>query len=102
MKPLATIRRSPHDFIVEEIPAFSPSGEGEHLYIEITKTNVTTNEAVRLICRALDVDERGASYAGMKDKRAVARQTVSVPFARRRACPSCPRSSRRADRKSVV
>ncbi len=85
MRPLATIRRSPEDFVVEEIPAFSPSGEGEHLYVEITKTNVTTNDAVRRICRALVVDERGASYAGMKDKRAVARQTVSIPFARERS-----------------
>jgi tRNA pseudouridine13 synthase len=85
VKPAATIRRSPEDFRVEEIPAFAPSGEGEHLYLEIVKTNLTTNEAVRRICQALDVDDGGAGYAGMKDKRAVARQTISVPFPRDRS-----------------
>jgi tRNA pseudouridine13 synthase len=85
VKPAATIRRSPEDFLVEEIPAFAPSGEGEHLYLEIVKTNVTTNEAVLRVCQALDVDDRGAGYAGMKDKRAVASQTISVPFPRDRS-----------------
>jgi tRNA pseudouridine13 synthase len=85
VKPAATIRRSPEDFVVEEIPAFAPSGEGEHLYLEIVKTNITTNDAVRRICQALDVDDRGAGYAGMKDKRAVATQTISVPYPRDRS-----------------
>ncbi|HKQ68746.1 MAG TPA: tRNA pseudouridine(13) synthase TruD [Polyangiaceae bacterium] len=85
MKPRATIKRTPQDFVVEEIPAFPPSGEGEHLYVRITKTNITTNDAVKRICAALAVDERGAGYAGMKDKRAVTRQTISVPFPTSRA-----------------
>jgi len=72
--------------VVDEIPAFAPSGEGEHLYLEIVKTNVTTNDAVRRVCQALAVDDRGAGYAGMKDKRAVASQTISVPFPRDRSC----------------
>ena len=80
MKPEATFRKSESDFIVEEIPAFAASGEGEHLLLRIKKTNVTTNEALGRVCRALGVDERGAGYAGMKDKRAVATQTISVPF----------------------
>jgi tRNA pseudouridine13 synthase len=85
VKPHATIRKSPEDFVVTEIPAFEPSGEGEHLYIEITKRNLTTEEAVRRIARALGVDARSAGYAGMKDKRAVTTQTISVPFARGRS-----------------
>jgi len=80
LKPEATFRKSERDFIVEEIPAFAASGEGEHLLLRIKKTNVTTNEAVGRVCRALGIDERGAGYAGMKDKRAVATQTISVPF----------------------
>src|SRR5258708_35980312 len=85
VKPAAIIRSSPEDFVVDEIPAFAPSGEGEHLYLEILKTNITTNDAVRRICQALDVDDGGAGYAGMKDKRAVASQTISVPFPRDRS-----------------
>lgn len=81
MKPQATLRKSNSDFIVDEIPAFDASGEGEHVFLRIRKTNVTTNDAVGRICRALGVDERSAGYAGMKDKRAVTTQTISVPFA---------------------
>jgi tRNA pseudouridine13 synthase len=83
--PTATIRKTPEDFVVEEIPAFEPSGEGEHLYVRITKRDLTTNEAVKRVCAALGVDERGAGYAGMKDKRAVTTQTISVPFPRARS-----------------
>ena len=54
--------------MVEEIPAFEPSGEGEHLYVRLTKKDLTTNEAVKRVCAALGADERGAGYAGMKDK----------------------------------
>jgi tRNA pseudouridine13 synthase len=80
LNPRATFRKTISDFIVEEIPAFAASGEGEHLLLRIEKTNVTTNEAVARICRALGVDERAAGYAGMKDKRAIATQSISVPF----------------------
>jgi len=80
VNPRATFRQSVTDFIVDEIPAFPASGEGEHLHLRIQKTNLTTNEAVARVCRALGIDERGAGYAGMKDKRAVATQTISVPF----------------------
>jgi tRNA pseudouridine13 synthase len=85
VNPSATIRKTPEDFVVEEIPAFEASGEGEHLYLRITKTELTTNEAVKRVCAKLGVDERGAGYAGMKDKRAVTTQTISVPFARGRS-----------------
>ena len=85
MKPSATIRKSPEDFVVTEIPAFSPSGEGEHLYLEITKRELSTEEAVRRVARALGIDARDAGYAGMKDKHAVTTQTISVPFARERS-----------------
>jgi tRNA pseudouridine13 synthase len=83
--PRATIRRTPEDFVVEEIPAYEPSGEGEHLYVRFTKTDLTTNEAVKRVCAGLGVDERGAGYAGMKDKRAVTTQTISLPFPRARS-----------------
>ena len=85
MNPSATIRQTPEDFVVREIPAYAPSGEGEHLYIELTKTGLTTEDAVRRVCGALGIDARGAGYAGMKDRRAVTTQTISVPFARDRS-----------------
>jgi tRNA pseudouridine13 synthase len=84
-KPSATLRSLPEDFVVDEIPAFAASGEGDHLYLQIRKINLTTIDATKRICRALDVDEQAAGYAGMKDKRAVTTQTISLPFARTRS-----------------
>ena len=78
--PEVLFRASPEDFVVEEIPAYLPSGSGEHLYVTFRKTNLTTEEAVRAIASHLGVDARGAGYAGMKDKRAIATQTASFPL----------------------
>lgn len=66
-------------FVVEEVPAYTPSGQGEHTYLWIEKTDLTTFEAVRRIARACDVDARDVGYAGMKDRHATTRQWLSIP-----------------------
>lgn len=66
-------------FVVEEVPAYLPSGQGEHTYLWIEKTDLTTFEAVRRIARACDVDARDVGYAGMKDRHATTRQWLSIP-----------------------
>lgn len=78
-KPRGTIRTTPLDFVVDEIPAYEPSGEGAHVFIRFRKTNLTTDEAVRAFARALDVDRRDIGVAGLKDKVAVTTQWISVP-----------------------
>ena len=78
--PEAIFRSVPEDFVVEELPAYAPSGAGEHLYVRFTKTRLTTDQAVRDIARHLGVDARAAGWAGMKDKHAVTTQTASFPF----------------------
>jgi len=82
--PTATFRASPADFAVDEIPAYAPTGTGEHVYVTFRKVDLTTPEAVKRIARALGVDARDAGFAGMKDRHAVATQTASfqVPIAR--------------------
>ncbi|MEJ7735382.1 MAG: tRNA pseudouridine(13) synthase TruD, partial [Polyangiaceae bacterium] len=75
--PRAVIRSEPADFVVVELPAYAPSGRGEHLYVTFRKTGRTTPDAVRDIARALDLDARSAGWAGMKDRHAVTTQTVS-------------------------
>lgn len=80
MKPTALIKTSPSDFVVDEIPAYTPTGEGEHLFVEITKTGLNTLDAVRLIASALGVDGQQAGVAGMKDRHAVTTQWLSFPF----------------------
>jgi tRNA pseudouridine13 synthase len=76
--PPGRIKETPEDFIVEEIPAYAPSGAGEHVFVRLTKRDRTTPDAVRDLARALGCDPREAGYAGMKDKRAVTTQTVSL------------------------
>lgn len=75
----ATLRQRPEDFEVEEVPAYLPSGEGEHLFVLFEKTNLTTAQAVSLLSRALGVNERETGIAGQKDKVAVTRQWASFP-----------------------
>lgn len=80
---------SAEDFEVHEVLAYEPSGAGEHLFIELEKVDLDTMTALERICRALGVSPRDAGYAGMKDKRARARQWISVPA--RAALPSLPK-----------
>lgn len=79
-KPRALLRTRPEDFVVEEIPAYEPSGRGGHGFVTFRKTGLTTMQAVDQIARALDVDPRAAGYAGLKDRHAVTTQTASFPF----------------------
>jgi tRNA pseudouridine13 synthase len=77
-RPPGRIKSRFDDFVVSEIPAYAPSGEGEHVFVEITKTDVTTLDAVRAVSRALGCDPREAGFAGMKDRRGVTTQTISL------------------------
>lgn len=75
---MARFIASPETFVVEEIPAYSPAGEGEHAYLWIEKRGLTTLEAVNRLARVLGVDSRDVGYAGMKDRHATTRQWLSV------------------------
>lgn len=71
------LKAEPDDFVVEEIPAYTPSGAGEHVYVRFEKRGLDTDEAVKRIARTLDVDPRDAGTAGKKDRHAVTRQWAS-------------------------
>lgn len=77
--PQGIFKVTPADFVVDEIPAYAPSGEGPHLYIHLRKTNRTTDSVVGDLSRALDVPRREIGVAGMKDKVGVTTQWISVP-----------------------
>jgi tRNA pseudouridine13 synthase len=70
---------SPDDFIVEEIPAYEPVGDGEHLFLWIEKRDVAANDLVHHVARSLGCSPRDIGVAGLKDRRAVTRQYLSVP-----------------------
>jgi tRNA pseudouridine13 synthase len=73
------LRAQPEDFFVDEVPAYPPSGDGEHVFVRIEKRGLTTAQAVQRIARALGVHERDLGVAGMKDRHAVTRQWISLP-----------------------
>ena len=76
---MATIKHTPEDFEVEEVPLYEPTGEGEHTFLWVEKRDLTTARAVGLLAAELGVPARELGYAGMKDRRAVCRQFISVP-----------------------
>jgi tRNA pseudouridine13 synthase len=77
--PRGRIKCAPEEFVVEELAAYEPSGEGTHLFLKFEKRGLTTDAAVRAITKALGIQMRDVGIAGMKDKVAVTTQWVSVP-----------------------
>jgi tRNA pseudouridine13 synthase len=73
------LRASPEDFVVDEEPAYLPSGTGDHVFVRIEKRGLTTPQAVEQLARALGVAARDIGVAGMKDRHAVTRQWLSLP-----------------------
>lgn len=73
------LRASAGDFEVEEVPAYLPSGQGEHLFLWVEKVGLDTPEAARRIGPALGLHPEEVSWAGLKDRVAVTRQWLSVP-----------------------
>lgn len=74
----ARIRSTPGDFFVEELPAFEPSGVGEHLLLTVEKRGMNTALAAKRIAEWAGVAESAIGHAGMKDRHAVTRQRFSV------------------------
>jgi tRNA pseudouridine13 synthase len=72
------IKVEPEDFFVEEIPLYLPSGQGQHVYIQIEKQGISTYAAIRNIANALNISPNVIGYAGLKDARAVTRQVFSI------------------------
>ncbi|KAA2285763.1 tRNA pseudouridine(13) synthase TruD [Arenimonas fontis] len=76
-------RACPEDFQVEELPAFDPSGEGEHLLLEVEKRGMNTLFAARLLASAAGIPESAVGHAGLKDRHALTRQRFSLHLPRR-------------------
>jgi tRNA pseudouridine13 synthase len=73
------IKVEPEDFVVEELPAYEPSGRGEHLYLWVEKRDLGPEFFTRTIAERLGTHAGAVGTAGLKDRRAIARQWVSVP-----------------------
>ena len=85
--PRVEIRHRPEDFRVDELPAYEPIGQGEHLYVHFRKTGLDTMTAVTMLARRLGVPGRDVGTAGLKDRHAVTTQSASFPWAMRHELP---------------
>jgi len=74
----ATLKRLNEDFIVTELPLQLPSGEGEHIWLDIEKNGANTAFVAQQLAEAAGVQERDVGYAGLKDRYAITRQWFSI------------------------
>ncbi len=100
-KPLGGVAKQRYsDFVVEEVtesgeeckveffnnrkdgeraPLVIPESEGkEQLHLELEKLNTSTSQAVSNIARNLRLSRKRIGYAGLKDKRAITSQKISL------------------------
>jgi tRNA pseudouridine13 synthase len=74
----AILKRLNEDFIVTELPLQLPSGEGEHLWLDVEKNGANTAFVAQQLTQAAGVEERDVGYAGLKDRYAITRQWFSI------------------------
>jgi len=82
--PVATgqMRCAPADFVVDERLGFEADGGAAHVLLRVEKTDANTTFVARALARACGCHPRDVGFAGLKDRRAVARQWFSVPARR--------------------
>lgn len=66
------------DFVVNEIPLYEFSGEGEHLILHVRKKDTTTWQAVQKMSEFCGAKVRDFGYAGLKDKDGMTTQYISI------------------------
>jgi tRNA pseudouridine13 synthase len=74
----ARLRATPEDFVVDEDLGFAPDGAGEHVFLRVEKRGANTEWVARELARLAGINADAVSYAGLKDRHAVTRQTFSL------------------------
>lgn len=74
----ATLKCLNEDFIVTELPLQLPSGEGEHIWLDVEKNGANTAFVAQQLAEAAGVQEKDVGYAGLKDRYAITRQWFSI------------------------
>jgi tRNA pseudouridine13 synthase len=72
------LKSSPVDFQVTEELGFEPEGEGEHLFLWVEKTGLSTMELIARIARDYSLKPQLIGYSGLKDKHALTHQWLSL------------------------
>lgn len=73
------IRTDPEDFLVEERLGFQPDGGTGHYLLLVEKRDANTLYVARCLARLTGLPPGDIGFAGLKDRRAVARQWFSMP-----------------------
>ncbi|MXW53283.1 MAG: tRNA pseudouridine(13) synthase TruD [Gammaproteobacteria bacterium] len=89
-RPTGVLRARISDFHVSELLDCNFTDEGEHLFLEIEKSNLNTREVQDFLCKHYQVPRIDVSYSGLKDKRAIAQQWFSVRLPKTSQPPSHP------------
>ncbi len=72
------IKAVPSDFVVVEQLDVEISNQGEHFWLDIRKTGLSSDRVAKALARHSNVAYRDVGYSGMKDVQAVTRQWFSV------------------------
>ena len=75
----ARLKAIPEDFEVDEIPVYTPCGQGGHLFLWVEKRDVAGGDLLKRLAAELAIAPQDIGAAGTKDRRAVTRQWLSVP-----------------------
>ncbi len=75
------LRACAEDFFVDEDLGFAADGAGEHVLLRVEKRGANTAWIARELARFAGVPAAAVSFAGLKDRHAVARQWFSVHLA---------------------
>ncbi|MCK9469653.1 MAG: tRNA pseudouridine(13) synthase TruD [Porticoccaceae bacterium] len=86
----ALFRTVSADFQVDETLGFTPEGRGEHLYLQVRKTDQNTRWVAGLLASAFAVDLAAVGYSGLKDRRAITTQWFSVTLPGAEEVPPLP------------
>lgn len=73
------IRQCEGDFRVDEHLGFEASGTGEHLLLQVEKSNLNTVDVVNMLAAHAGVAPRDVGYSGLKDRYAVCTQWLTLP-----------------------
>lgn len=74
----AILKASAEDFQVNEVLDIPLSGSGEHLWLQVEKRELNTEEAVRILSKTFGLPQKNISYAGLKDRQALTTQWFSL------------------------
>lgn len=72
------IKQIPEDFIVKELASIPFTDSGGYAYFLLRKKDWNTMDAVKEIAGRLSISAKKVSYAGIKDRKAVTEQHISI------------------------